>query len=277
MSSSSVTGVAVRTPPTGRAWTALLDRLRGWWGPPRWVRRKLVALPPVVRIIVAVVMTLAAGAVANLLYQVARKPSEMLFPVSRMLDKAPAETWRSYGPLFREYATGTVTPELLAALAQVESAGNPAARTYWRWRLTVNPFAVYAPASSAVGLYQMTDAAFGEARRHCIRRHAVVADACAFNTLYARVLPSHAVELAAVYLDRNVAAIFRRAGAAASAQQKQDLAAVVHLCGAGPAQAFARRGFHAAATDRCGDHAVATYLAKVNAMKRQFARLAADR
>ena len=26
-----------------------------------------------------------------------------------------------------------MTPELLAALAQVEGSGNPVARTYWRW------------------------------------------------------------------------------------------------------------------------------------------------
>ena len=49
-------------------------------------------------------------------------------------------------------------------IAQVEGAGNPVARTYWRWRLTWNPFAIYQPASSAVGMYQMTDAAFAEAR-----------------------------------------------------------------------------------------------------------------
>ena len=36
---------------------------------------------------------------------------------------------------------------LLAALAQAEGAGNPVASTYWRWRLTRNPFASYQPAS----------------------------------------------------------------------------------------------------------------------------------
>ena len=34
----------------------------------------------------------------------------------------------------------TASPQLLAALAQVEGAGNPVATTYWRWRLTWNPF-----------------------------------------------------------------------------------------------------------------------------------------
>jgi len=37
-----------------------------------------------------------------------------------------------YGPLFRRHSTVVITPELLAALAQVEGAGNPVARTYWR-------------------------------------------------------------------------------------------------------------------------------------------------
>jgi hypothetical protein len=60
----------------------------------------------------------------------------------------------------------------------------------------------------------------------------------------------------------------------ATAQQKQDLAAIVHLCGAGPAKAFMRRGFRLAAGERCGDHDAATYLAAFNAMQRQFQRLA---
>src|ERR1700761_953113 len=64
--------------------------------------------------------------------------------------------------------------DITGGLAQVESTGNPVARTYWRWQLTWNPLAVYKPASSAVGLYQMTDPAFAEASRYCIRGHTVV-------------------------------------------------------------------------------------------------------
>jgi hypothetical protein len=240
----------------------------------------LNAAPRSLRIAVVAALLLAVFAVTNLVYQVARKPTEMFLPVSGALDKRPAETWRQYAPLFREYATATVTPELLAALAQVEGAGNPVARTYWRWSLTWRPFAIYRPASSAVGMYQMTDPAFAEARRFCIRHHAVVEDgsACWFNGLYMRIVPSHAVELTAVYLDRGVAAVLADApDLSASPQQRQDLAAVVHLCGAGPAKAFARRGFRLTAGERCGDHRVAAYLAEVNDLKRQFLRLAADR
>jgi hypothetical protein len=164
---------------------------------------------------------------------------------------------------------------LLAALAQVESSGNPLASTYWRWRLTWNPFAIYQPASSSVGMYQMTDAAFAEARGYCIRRHTVVDDGCLQDALYTRVLPSHAVELTAVFLDRNVSEILARKGNTATAQQKQELAAVIHLCGEGLARIYARHGFSLTGTERCGDHDVATYLAHLHAMNREFQRFAA--
>ena len=214
-------------------------------------------------------------AVSNLVYQVIHKPTELFFLVGHRFDKEPAETWRQYGPLFRTYSTGTITPELLAALAQGESSGNPVDRTYWRWRFSFNPFAIYRPASSAVGLFQMTDPAFAEAERFCIRDNAVTDKGCGVGP-YIRAIPSHAVELASVYLDRNVSAVLDRADVTASAQQKQDLAAFIHLCGAGPATAFARRKFQMNANERCGDHSVAAYVARVNAMKRQFQRLAGD-
>ena len=198
---------------------------------------------------------LAAVALTNLAYQVIRKPTELFFFVGNALDKEPAETWRQYGPLFRAYSTPTITPELLAALAQVESSGNPVARTYWRWRLSLNPFAIYQPASSAVGLYQMTDAAYAEAARSCIRGNAVVDSGCGSSLLTIRAIPSHAIELASVYLDRNVADVLARAGdVKPSPSERQDLAAFIHLRGAGPATAFARRKFQMIAGERCGDH-----------------------
>ncbi|MFI5020818.1 MAG: lytic transglycosylase domain-containing protein [Alphaproteobacteria bacterium] len=236
------------------------------------------AAPLAVTAFVVATMLLAVFSATALVYQVVRKPTEMFFAFGSTFNKLPAETWRQYEPLLHEYSTGTITPELLAALAQVEGAGNPVAHTYWRWQLTWHPLAIYAPASSAVGMYQMTDAAFAEARRYCIRNHAVVEDGCRLNDLYSRISPSHAIELAAVFLDRNVRAILaRRPNAKVSARQKQDLAALVHLCGAGPAAAFARRGYQLTPNERCGDREAATYLAQINAMKRQFLRLAADR
>jgi Transglycosylase SLT domain len=255
----------------------LLPRLRRWRRGARWARRKLARAPLIARIVGAVAILLVVVPLVNLVYHVIHKPTELFAFVGNRLDKEPPEMWRQYGPLFRAYSTSTITPELLAALAQVESSGNPVARTYWRWRLSLNPLAIYQPASSAVGLYQMTDPAFAEAARSCIRGNAVVDTGCGFTSLYIRAIPSHAIELASVYLDRNVAAVLARAGdVTASPQQKQDLAAFIHLCGAGPAAAFVRRNFRMMTGERCGDHLVAAYLARVNAMRRQFLRLAAD-
>jgi hypothetical protein len=176
-----------------------------------------------------------------------------------------------------------MTPDLLAALAQVEGAGNPVARTYWRWRLSWNPFELYRPASSAVGMYQITDPTFQEAKRYCIHHHVVVEDgpwndlrSCWFNRAYMRVVPSHAVELTAAVLDRTITRTLERQRiSTATLRQRQDLAAVIHLCGEGAGQGYAARGFRLTPGQRCGDHDVGRYLAEVNAMKRQFVRLAA--
>ncbi len=234
-------------------------------------------MPRAVQIAGGAAILLAVFSLANLVYHVIHKPTELFAFIGHRLDKEPAETWRQYGPLFRTYSTSTITPELLAALAQVESSGNPVDRTYWRWRWSFNPFAIYQPASSAVGLFQMIDGAYAEAAKFCIRDHAVVDHGCGFTSLYIRAIPSHSIELASIYLDRHAAEVLARTGnEKATASQKQDLAAFIHLCGAGPASAFARRHFQMMAGERCGDHLVAAYVAHVNAMKREFLRLAAE-
>jgi Transglycosylase SLT domain len=255
----------------------LLTRLRRWRRRARWARERLARVPRAVQIAGGVAVLLAVAALVNLVYHVILKPTELFAFIGHRLDKEPAETWRQYGPLFRSLSTSTIPPELLAALAQVESSGNPVDRTYWRWRWSFNPLAIYQPASSAVGLFQMTDGAYAEAARSCIRDHVVVDDGCGFTSLYIRAIPSHSIELASVYLDRHVTEVLARTGEAkATAQQKQDLAAFIHLCGAGPAAAFARRHFQMMAGERCGDHLVAAYVAHVNALTRQFLSLAAD-
>jgi hypothetical protein len=219
--------------------------------------------------------------VLNGLYQVLRKPAQLFYPVRGVLAKAPVETWHQYQAIFREHATAVITPELLAALAQVEASGNPVATPEWRWRVTARPFEMYRPASSAVGMYQITDGTFAEAKRYCIHGHAVAENgpwtsfrSCWFNALYMRIIPSHAAEMTSALLDRRVAEVLQRSGrAAATLEQKQNLAALIHLCGAAAGEAFARRNFILAPRQRCGEHDAASYLARVNAMKRTFAQL----
>ena len=250
-------------------------------------RRALLAMrvaPLAVQIIVGTLLLVIAWAGVNWIVQVVRKPTEVFVALSGSLAKAPAQTWRQYGPFFNEHSTAVITPELLAALAQVEGSGNPVARTYWRWRFSWNPFELYRPASSAVGMFQITDGTFLEARRYCIHHHLVVEDgpwhdprSCWFNALYTRVVPGHAVEMTAALLDRTVVRTLESNHiTTASLRQRQDLATVIHLCGGGAGIKYARAGFRLRGGQRCGDHDVHRYLAKVNALKRQFARLAAS-
>ena len=228
--------------------------------------------------LMAVATALVLWLAVNWVYQVARKPSELFFPVSGTLNKTPAETWRRYSPLFQKYSTKVISPELLAALAQVEGSGNPVVRTYWRWSFNPKPFDVYRPASSAVGMYQITDGTFAEARRYCIHDHAVAEDgpwndwkSCWFNRLYTRVIPAHAVELTAAYLDRSVANILERHHLKfTTLEHKQELAALIHLCGAGAGDAYVRRGLRLTEGERCGDHTARDYVARVSGMKRVF-------
>jgi len=249
----------------------------------RWMRT-LARAPLAVRIVVIVAAVLLMWVTVNWIYQVIRKPSELFFPISGVLHKTPAETWDTYDSVFKRHATDVITADFLAALAQVEGSGNPIVRTYWRWSFKSDPFEVYRPASSAVGMYQFTDGTFAEARHYCIHDHVVVADgpwsdwkSCWFNSLYTRVIATDAVELAAAYLDNRVAAVLRRQRIVnTTRKQKQDLAAVIHLCGAGAGEVFARRGLRLSSTQKCGDHSVRAYVGRVNAMKAVFAKLARE-
>jgi hypothetical protein len=239
-------------------------------------------MPLPMQAVVSVVVLATLAVTVNFLYQVVRKPTELFFPVSGTLYKSPAETWDEYGSIFRRHSTVIMTPEFLAALAQVEGSGNPVVRTYWRWSWKPGPFEMYRPASSAVGMYQITDGTFEEAKRFCIHDHVVVEDgpwnewrSCWFAGLYFRVVPSHAVEMTAAYLDRGVSdALTRHQIRSATLRQKQNLATLMHLCGVGAGNLYAQRRFHLAPGQRCGDHSAAGYIAKVESMKREFAQLA---
>ena len=86
------------------------------------------------------------------------------------------------------------------------------------------------------------------------------------------MLPSHAIEMTSALLHLSVA---RREFADAGLAQKQDLAAVIHLCGTARGEAFARRGFRPARGERCGVQDLRRYLLQVGELRRAFAALAA--
>jgi hypothetical protein len=248
----------------------------------RRLARAAIRAPLALRLTLLGVLVLIVLAALNVAYQVARKPTELLGLVFEPAPLTPGETWTRYGALFQGHATDLVRAELLAALAHAESQGDPLARTAWRWRWTWNPFALYAPASSAVGLYQITDAAFAEGRLLCVHNHRVARagswydpHACWFPALYMRTVPSHAIEMTAARLHEHlVQALGPERAGRTSLRSRERLAAVIHLCGPSRGAAFVRRGFRVAAGERCGTHALAAYLARVDRFTLSFERLA---
>ena len=83
------------------------------------------------------------------------------------------------------------------------------------------------------------------------------------------------MELTAALLDRQVTRLIGDHDA--TFQQKQDLAAVIHLCGAGTGRNYVKRNFRLIPHQRCGDHDLRTYLLKISALKQQFASLKLQR
>ena len=140
---------------------------------------------------------------------------------------------------------------------------------------------LFRSASSALGMFQITDGTFAEARKYCIHDHKVVADgpwhdfrSCWFHSLYTRILPSHAIEMTAAYLDQSVVnALATRRNTKVSLAQKQMLAAVIHLCGAKRGESFIKQRFQAAAGEQCGSHSLRGYLKQIDLMKQRFVRL----
>ena len=244
--------------------------------------RGVLGAPLALRLAGLGLLALAGLAALNVVYQVAHKPAELLGLVFRPAPLTPAETWARFGSEFRTHSTDLVRPELLAALAHAESQGDPLARTAWQWRWTWNPFAFYAPASSAVGLFQMTDAAFAEGRQLCVHDHRVAhagawydLHACWFPALYLRTVPAHAIEMTAARLHEHLVEILGADRAARTGlRSRERLAAVIHLCGPARGAAFARRGFRVAPAEACGAHDLAAYLARVERNTLSFEHLA---
>lgn len=236
---------------------------------------RLARLPPLAWALIALTVFL----VLNVVVQVARKPTELLGLVFAPAPLTPDQTWERYGGLLRENSTDLVRPELLGALVQVESSGDPLARTYWRWRWTLDPFRLYAPASSAVGLLQITDGTYQEARHYCIHDHRVASDdgpagdRCWLNALYFRTVPAHSIEMTAAWVHLGVEqALSHRAGPVTAAQ-RDAVAATVHLCGRARAAALASRAFRPLPDERCGDHELRAYLERVRGLAARFERI----
>lgn len=208
--------------------------------------------------------------------QVYRKPSEILSRIFAGSTRTPKQTWKDYGDEFKEKATPILTADFLAALAQAETGGSALAPTFWRFRWTTDLTKAYAPASSAAGLFQLTDATYAEAKSFCIRGGQVFkqfADEgpCWKNFYYSRLVPSHAIEMTAARLHYHVEDLQRTFGRRqATLEQLQSLAAVIHLCGVGRGEQLIRANFDLDQISNCGSHSPKAYYRKIRSLQSMF-------
>ncbi|MGK0289620.1 MAG: hypothetical protein ACI86H_001066 [bacterium] len=216
-------------------------------------------------------------ATANWVYQVINKPAEIISIFGTNLYKSTVKTWDHYQDSFQKHATKIITAEFLAALAQVESGGNPLATSQWRWRWTSNITRIYAPSSSSVGLYQYTTSTFQDAQRFCARSGKITVSSnwynrkgCKFNYFYTRLSSSNSIEVTAARLHYYTNRIIYRKKIKLTQSKKQQLAAIIHLCGISAGRRFAKNNFQLSKLPRCGSHSTRRYIRKIVKLQKQF-------
>jgi hypothetical protein len=216
----------------------------------------------------------------NFMVQLIKKPAELFGLFASGAYKTTAETWKDYGKYCEKHSTRIMTPEFLCAMAQVESGGNQFSTPRWRWRVTTDITQIYAPASSAVGLMQFTDDTFKEAKRFCIHDHKVVLqgnffelDRCWLNFLNTRLSPSDSIEMTSARLHYYIEDILNDYGySKTSLRNKQELGAVIHLCGVSKGKEFVRNHFRFDTISPCGSHNPAVYYGRIEIVMNNLKR-----
>ncbi len=214
----------------------------------------------------------------NFLFQIYQKPLEVLSLFSLTKPKTVMETWSSYGTDFQKYSTHQVPPELLAAIAQSESSGNPLASPGWTWKLSSLWSKIYSPASSSFGLFQSTKGTFAEGTDLCMIDREVIPrspwynfDSCWLHGIYSRAWPSHAIKAAALKLHFDLTSITRNHRIKnVSSTDRAKLAAVIHLCGRQRAEKFVRDRFQFRGNAHCGTHHAPSYVNRILKLTRNF-------
>ncbi len=218
----------------------------------------------------------------NLSYQLFNKPTELLRVMGIWKSRTVTDTWAAYGSDFERYSTPVISPQFLAALAQAESSGNPVAAPPWRWQWTSNVARIYAPASTSVGLFQMTDGTYRRASQLCVVDKKVMVrkpwyefGPCWTRWIYSRLIPSHSIEMTSAYLTWTTYRLLKRARATGvNKARMQTVAAITHLCGERVADEYIRNGFRISGSRTCGSHSLAKYVTRVKAYYNAFSSAA---
>lgn len=209
----------------------------------------------------------------NFLWQIYQKPAEVVALLGWSKDKSHVSTWNNYAGFFNQHSTRLMTPQFLAALAQIESSGNPLATPQWKFRLTDRLSRVFSPQSSSVGLYQFTSGTFDKAKKYCIKNGEAQSVNCWFNSVYTRVFPSHSIEVASAYLDTEVRRLMKKHKKRLNLNMAQNLAGVIHLCGINKAEKYFQSGFNTNKIGECGTHNPRLYLKRLRQSRRAFNRI----
>lgn len=208
----------------------------------------------------------------NFAYQIYKNPLHALSFFSRPMNKTPRETWSVYADVFKAGSAGRLSPTLLAALAQVESRGNPLAAPEWRVQLTPDLSGVYAPASSAFGIMQITKGTFDLILKSCGKS----GETCPNRDLATRMRARDSVNMVSGFILRSMEDIITPSGVARLSEEKLiKLAAVIHLCGPEVGRRLARNGYNVNALSRCGSHWPSVYANQVADMKNMFELISA--
>ena len=211
----------------------------------------------------------------NFTVQIYRKPSEILNFLPLGKAKTLEQTWSAYQKYFRRYSVDFITPIYLASLAHVESSGNPLATPKWRMRLHDDWSKLYAPESTAVGLFQFTNATYEEAKKYCVRSGRIIRDgrwddfnSCWFNWAYLRISAADSIQMAAALLYTDTLDVLQSLAPKISAQRKREVSSVIHLCGKTKGIEFVQKKFNLRALRNCGDYSPLTYVQKVSQNER---------
>ena len=141
--------------------------------------------------------------IVNFIYQIYQKPTEVISSFYAGQSSDLNGTWKRYKNLFINNSTEHINAKTLASIAQVESAGQWAASPSWQWKITDNWRKVFSPASSALGVMQITKGHQKSVLQHC-QTESVKSKLCNNTSWWARLWPSHSINLAAIYIDKTI-------------------------------------------------------------------------
>ena len=209
--------------------------------------------------------------VVNLLLQIYKKPTEVLSVIYEGETLRLEQNWFKYQDIFKAHSTEYVEAETLASIAQVESGGRIWASPKWQWNWTWDYQQIFAPASSALGLMQITSGHMQTVSRYC-EQEGKRNSLCEKQKWWSRLLPSHSVHLAAVYMDKTLRGMVKQMGGINN-QQRVDVAAITHLCGDKKAWTFVKDNFRFQSFSYCGAHKASRYVGRVKRLHKRLKRL----